>query len=316
MKTLDSFIDAQPKVIKILKNSIEQNRLSHAYIFEGIKGTKKFRIAKELAKNIICGCDDCDNCLKIDKQSHSNLIIVEPSGQTIKKEQIKNLISELNMTSLIAGARVYIINHIDKMTLSAANSLLKYFEEPHDNVYAILITENISHILRTIKSRAQTISFTKVSEKYIRDSLLNQDVNPKHAYVLQTMTNSADEALKLSESEEFIKVFDLFEKLMQAIADKSHQQIIYFKEKGNFINRENINILLDLMIIFYSDLINLKNEQQPKFITSSALYSLQQLPLEKVVDDLKYILKVKTNVKYYANLALSLDMLLAQIDWR
>ncbi|XMB86553.1 hypothetical protein RJG79_01865 [Mycoplasmatota bacterium WC44] len=315
---LNKYLSIQPNVVKILINSYKNNRFSHAYIFEGNKGTRKLDLAVDTAKMLLCDdeCGTCNTCKSIEMGSHPNVTLVEPQGTSIKKDQIKNLITELNKTSLVAGPRVYIINHIDKMTPSAANSLLKYFEEPHDNTYAILITENIQMILPTIISRAQVVTFNKMSNKSVRSELINKGIREDLAVVASLVTNNLDEAIKLCDSEELKNMIEVIYELGNIYANKYHNALIYFHENAKFINRDNVGLFLDLIMYYYKDLINHKVGIELNFPNDKSLRILRDIDSKIVRENLEFIFEQRTNLKYYANVPLMLDRILLKLDWR
>jgi len=315
---LSKYRNVQPNVIRVLENSLDKNRLSHAYLFEGPKGTRKFEIAIETARVLLCpdSCGTCNVCRSIDAMSHPNVIEISPDGTSIKKGQIKSLISELNKTSLVEGPRIYIINHIDKMTLSAANSLLKYFEEPHDNIYAILITENVGQILPTILSRAQVLTFKKVSPEFVREELLKMGIKDEFAYIAPLVTNNIDEAVLLCDSEEFGQMLDIIYELGNIIANKYHTGLIFFKEKGEFINRANVELFINLLMHYYKDILNYQMNHELSFPFDRSLKTMRNIPQHEVMSNLDFILASSASLRYNPNINLMLDRILAKLDWR
>lgn len=315
---LSRYQAVQPNVVRVIENSFNKDRLSHAYIFEGPKGTRKYEIAIEVARKLLCkdACGTCNVCKSIDAMSHPNVITVSPDGASIKKEQIKNLISELNKTSLVEGPRVYIINHIDKMTASAANSLLKYFEEPHPNNYAILITENIGQILPTIISRAQSLTFQKTSPEMMKSDLIQMGIKEEFAYIAPLVTNNIEEAANLCDSEEFADMLEIIYELGNIIANKYHTGLIYFKEKGQFINRQNVDLFLNLLMHYYKDVLNYQMNNELNFPFDRSLKTMRSIPRDEVMENLQFILESRASLRFNPNINLMLDRILAKLDWR
>lgn len=315
---LNKYKSVQPNVVRVIENSIEKDRLSHAYIFEGPKGTRKYEIAIEVARLLLCedACGTCNTCRSIDANSHPNVISVSPDGASIKKEQIRDLIAELNKTSLIDGPRVYIINHIDKMTVSAANSLLKYFEEPHPNNYAILLTENIGQILPTIISRAQTLTFSKTSPELMKQELLNMGIKEEYAFIAPLVTNNLDEAIELCDSEEFSRMLEIVYELGNIIANKYHTGLIYFRENADFINRKNVDLFLNLLMYYYKDILNYQMNYELNFPFDRSLKTMRNIPRDEVMSNLEFILASRASLRFNPNINLMLDRILAKLDWR
>ncbi len=113
MKTWEQLSAIQPIGVKMLMNSIAKERISHAYLLEGGKGTGKFATAIQMAKSFLCSqrngvepCHVCTNCKRIDSGNHPNLHIVKPDGLSIKKQQIHDLQEEFSKTGLEANKKV------------------------------------------------------------------------------------------------------------------------------------------------------------------------------------------------------------------
>ena len=151
-------------VIKSLTNTLKTNKLSHAYLIIGEDSLYCDEFILSFVKAIFClenknkeffCCEKCKNCHSI---NHSNYVDFYrlTSETSIKKEEIQMLKSDLSVKSFY-GKKIYWIKDIEKMTEQAANSLLKFLEEPEDDIIAILSCKNISAVLPTIISRCQQI---------------------------------------------------------------------------------------------------------------------------------------------------------------
>ena len=158
-------------VIKSLTNTLKTNKLSHAYLIIGEDSLYCDEFILSFVKAIFClenknkeffSCEKCKNCHSI---NHSNYVDFYrlTSETSIKKEEIQMLKSDLSVKSFY-GKKIYWIKDIEKMTEQAANSLLKFLEEPEDDIIAILSCKNISAILPTIISRCQQVKLIGHSE--------------------------------------------------------------------------------------------------------------------------------------------------------
>jgi DNA polymerase-3 subunit delta' len=117
---------------------------------------------KEYMKSIVCTGNDCVWCKKIDTDSYFDFIKIDGNKETIKKEQIQDVISRYSKSSTESrGIKFYVIYGIENSTTQAINSLLKFLEEPTNNTYAILTTRSDNFVLPTIKSRCQIYKLTK-----------------------------------------------------------------------------------------------------------------------------------------------------------
>lgn len=126
----------QPIVYQQLQRSFEHGRIAHAYLFEGEKGTGKHEVGIWLAQHLFCTqmkdnlpCGKCNNCQRIEKKEHPDVLVIEPEGQTIKVDQIRRLQTEFSRSGY-ESRKKFLIKEAEKMNSSAANSLLKFLEEP------------------------------------------------------------------------------------------------------------------------------------------------------------------------------------------
>ncbi len=144
-------------VKKSLIQTIENNKISHSYLFVGPSGIGKKLIAIEFAKSIT-------------KIEHENpdFSIIKPDGNSIKIEQIRELQKKIQEKPIISNKKVYIIDDADLMTIEAQNCLLKTLEEPPEFVSIILIGSNENSFLITIKSRCMIIHFNKIEDEIIK----------------------------------------------------------------------------------------------------------------------------------------------------
>lgn len=160
-----SSINLEPTLIDLFHHLLENHRLAHAYIFHGPKNINKQRVALEFAKAINCeqnqtdACDQCATCLKIDHHNHPDVTTISPEGTGIKIDQLRELKKKFHYQAAPGMIRIVIIEEADQMRSEAANSLLKFLEDPPSPMVAILLTERIQSILPTIQSRCQKIRF-------------------------------------------------------------------------------------------------------------------------------------------------------------
>lgn len=173
-------IPGQAAAKRMLQNSLRRGKVSHAYIFSGPVGTGRKAMALALAQAIYCkegvddACGQCLECRKVLHGNHPDIHLVEPDGATIKIDQIRALQKEFGYKATASGTKIYILVQAERMTTQAANSLLKFLEEPSSSVVAILITENGNGLLPTIQSRAQWISFTPMPRQDMIAALQNE----------------------------------------------------------------------------------------------------------------------------------------------
>ncbi len=170
-------VAGQKHIIRTLRNALANNKIAHAYLFCGPRGTGKTTMAKLFAKALNCEqgighqCNECSNCKEIIEGSHPDVIEIDAASNN-GVEQVRDLIDKVNYLPLKGKYKVYIIDEVHMMTANAFNALLKTLEEPPAHVIFILATTEPHNIIPTILSRCQRYDFTKVSDADIEERMM------------------------------------------------------------------------------------------------------------------------------------------------
>ena len=167
----------QDHVVKTLRNAVRLNRISHAYIFSGPRGTGKTSVARILAKSINCAegpaetpCNRCGNCLEI--TAGSSLDVREIDGASNNGvEEIRELREHIKFSPVSSRYKIYIIDEVHMLSKAAFNALLKTLEEPPPHVVFIFATTEIPKVPATILSRCQRFDFKRISVRQIAENL-------------------------------------------------------------------------------------------------------------------------------------------------
>ena len=171
-QTFDELV-GQQAIVQTLKNALELNKISHAYLFCGPRGTGKTSVARLFAKALNCEegighqCNKCENCRQISEGEHPDVIEIDAASNSGVQE-VRNLIEKVKYAPIKGRYKVYIIDEVHMMTSSAFNALLKTLEEPPEYVVFILCTTDPYKLLPTIISRCQRFEFKKISDNDLK----------------------------------------------------------------------------------------------------------------------------------------------------
>ena len=158
----------QKTVVSTLKNAIKDNKIAHAYLFCGPRGTGKTTMARLFAKALNCKeglghqCNACDSCIGIMKGEHPDVIEIDAASNSTV-DSVRQLIDNISYQPIMSDYKVYIIDEVHNMSNLAFNALLKTLEEPPEFAVFILATTEPQKILPTILSRVQRFDFSKVT---------------------------------------------------------------------------------------------------------------------------------------------------------
>lgn len=300
----------QADAYRVLQNSFYLEKLSHAYLFEGFTGCGKEEMAMYMAMQLVCKktnkpCLECENCKKVLANSHINVMVIRPSTEIIKKEQIDELIREFSMTSLEGGNQVYIIYDADKMNASASNALLKFLEEPMPNRYGFLVTSNKERIIPTILSRTQIIHFKPVATSSIVEALILNGVERDIAYCATTLTNDVDEIQKLISEGKIIDFVEFAQKIVNATYKNEDPFVVYYLNK-ELLQEENKmwhRFLFDILALMYQEAIKFKNDQAVKYFKKS-FKDVIDLSNFDINSKLELIIEHQRRLNYYVSMPL------------
>lgn len=327
MLTQSELKQIQPVVMRQLEQLYERKRVAHAYLFEGNAGTGKAEIAKYFTQLLLCTqvtnnipCGTCRQCQLLASNNHTNVHHIYPDGQTIKVEQIRQLLNEMKMMGMEAGRKVYIIYDADKMNSASANMLLKFLEEPVGHVTAILLTTQYQAILPTIISRCQHFTFTALPREQIMQQLMQQAITKSMAATVSLLTNNIDEAIQLCSDEQFVQTRKTVLHLIGTMQQHVQEALLYVHEAWlpTFKERDEFERALDLLLFAYRDVVAIKANvthvpafpdkiEEFKKIASKSTY-------ERLSMQMQAILKAREQLQRNMNRALLMEQLMLNLQ--
>ncbi|MDR9798367.1 DNA polymerase III subunit delta' [Aeribacillus pallidus] len=328
MKTWEELEKLQPKVLKIIQNSFKKNRLAHAYLFQGKKGTGKKDAAFLTAKSYFCEhleknykpCGQCSNCKRVESGNHPDLHFIEPDGLSIKKEQIEALQKEFAKTGVESNRKLYIISGCDQMTVNAANSLLKFLEEPMEGTMAILITNQVHRVLPTILSRCQILTFQPIPPKMIQQELEKKGTPSHIAALVSQVTNNIEEAFSLSRDDWFAEARTKVIKLYEVLDSRPDHALLFIHNHWVpfFADKEQMEMGLDFLLFLYKDLLSIQigNEDDVVYLDILPMLKQQGLKLGQrtVLHQIVSILNAKKRLNFNVNPQLLMEDLVLTLQ--
>ena len=284
-QTLDDVV-GQEIIVKTLENAIKNNKLSHAYLFTGPRGTGKTSIAKILAKTVNCmdiksylPCEKCVSCTQINNKQTTDIIEIDAASNN-GVDEIREIRSKVNLVPANSKYKVYIIDEVHMLSTGAFNALLKTLEEPPAHVIFILATTDPYKIPATILSRCQRFDFKKIDTIKIKENLERIakeekiDINEESLYELARLSDGGmrDAISLLDQTNSYSKTIniDVVHEICGTISKKEiadliirieSQNVKYIFDKIQEMNNKGKNLakISEDIVLFLRDLLIIRN---------------------------------------------------------
>lgn len=316
---LDKIIGAKNKELVFnIQMALQNKKIFHGYIIHGERNSGKLFITNCIAKLILCenghknniACNKCYSCRAFDNKNNPDIIYIKPSktnyiGVDDIREQIKN---QVNIRPYTCNYKIFILEDADKMSTAAQNALLKILEEPPSFVIFFLLGENKNNFLPTIISRCVVLKTTPVSISQIEDYLIkNLAIENDLARICAVYSQgNIGRAMILANNNNFILLRDRIISFIRSLKNISAAEAINFVKYLDD-QKENINTILDIIYLWYADLILYSSTQSVSYITNldkidrikedAFIYKNDLLSKIKTIERTKKYLESNTNFK-------------------
>ncbi len=313
----------QSVVYKTFYNALTKKNISHAYLIEGETGTPLLDVAIFLGKSLLCdnpspfACDNCITCMRVDDGNYPDFIVMNGEKGSIKRGDVSYIENRFERVPLEEkGIMIYVIHLVENMTSEATNSILKFLEEPGDNVYAFLTTNNINNVLPTIVSRCQNLHLLPVEKREIIEEAVSLGVEREHAEILSYIYQDASLVYEMRQNSEEFNTYTAMRSLVEILINslsESKEKSIYTMEKDIIPlvkSKEDARYFFDMTYIFFNEALNKQNGLSP-------LLKSYDIVLETLVENTTHldstlveILKERDQLKENINISLLLDHLI------
>jgi len=320
-------IVGQNEVVNSLKNILKEHSTRHAYIFAGPEGIGKRLVAKVFASALLCidsdsleACGECQLCRLFQSGTNPDFYVLETEGTSISVDDIRKMQQDISIRPMYSEKKVYLIAEADKMTVQAQNCLLKTLEEPPEYAVIILTAVNINNLLETIRSRCILYNFRKNTDEEIRQCI--KKVKGHELSGIDFIVSYADgipgKAIRMIESEDFLSVRDKVIEIVLKLRDSNLAEI--FDVYGFFEdNKDNVDSILDIMLMFYRDLLIVKKVGKENILINSdkkdiILKNAKRYEINKLIKNVNAIEEARKNIKQNANYQLVIEVMLMKLQ--
>jgi len=296
-------------VYDIVSRDLKENMLNHGYMLISNDNEYVKALAKYMAMQILCEnhtpCFSCNQCVKVEKGEHADVVVLPNSKKNIVVEDVENIVSESYILPLEGEKKIYILNNFDLTTVQAQNKLLKTLEEPPKSVVFILTTTNENNVLATIKSRCKKIVVPEINENKLRDYLLSiHSGNENIEKVVKIADGNLTTANRFLTSEKMIQIKDICVEIVNRF-DKSDKVLHYSTLIQEFA--ENIEDFLAVLLDTF------KEVGEAIVTGDETKYNIRKYSLKLIVEISKLIQTSVMKVKANCNINAVLDYLLLGI---
>ena len=314
-------------ILKYISSAVENNRVSHAYILNGERGSGKKMLANLFAMTLLCEtgdnepCGKCHSCKQAESGNHPDIIrVTHEKPNSISVDDIRTQVNNtVDIKPYQGPYKVYIIPQADMMTPQAQNAILKTIEEPPSYAVFLLLTENAETLLPTINSRCVMLKLRNIKDTLIKKYLMENLEIPDYKADMCTAfaQGNMGRAIMLANSDHFNEIREEAVQLLKHISEMELNEIVA-AVKNISVYKLEITDYLDIIMIWYRDVLLYKATKEiDKVVFKEQLQSIQEQARKSSYEGIELILesleKAKARLKANVNFDLVMELLFLTI---
>lgn len=314
-------------ILKYISSAVENNRVSHAYILNGERGSGKKMLANLFAMTLLCEtgdnepCGKCHSCKQAESGNHPDIIrVTHEKPNSISVDDIRTQVNNtVDIKPYQGPYKVYIIPQADMMTPQAQNAILKTIEEPPSYAVFLLLTENAETLLPTINSRCVMLKLRNIKDTLIKKYLMENLEIPDYKADMCTAfaQGNMGRAIMLANSDHFNEIREEAVQLLKHISEMELNEIVA-AVKNISVYKLGITDYLDIIMIWYRDVLLYKATKEiDKVVFKDQLQSIKEQARKSSYEGIELILesleKAKARLKANVNFDLVMELLFLTI---
>lgn len=314
-------------ILKYISSAVENNRVSHAYILNGERGSGKKMLANLFAMTLLCEtgdnepCGKCHSCKQAESGNHPDIIrVTHEKPNSISVDDIRTQVNNtVDIKPYQGPYKVYIIPQADMMTPQAQNAILKTIEEPPSYAVFLLLTENAETLLPTINSRCVMLKLRNIKDTLIKKYLMENLEIPDYKADMCTAfaQGNMGRAIMLANSDHFNEIREEAVQLLKHIREMELNEIVA-AVKNISVYKLEITDYLDIIMIWYRDVLLYKATKEiDKVVFKDQLQSIKEQARKSSYEGIELILesleKAKARLKANVNFDLVMELLFLTI---
>ncbi len=318
-------IIGQENLKRVLINSLNEQQISHAYIFCGEDGLGKKTMAKIFSKKLLCknmnksDCK-CKSCMVFENETHPDFFNIKKDGNSIGVDKIRQMQSQIVVSPIYGAKKIFLINDAEKLTKEAQNALLKIMEEPPHYVVIMLVTNNSNMLLETIRSRAIQYNFSKNTRDEVRKYLetkYGENISNIN-FLISCSDGKIGKVVEIMNTDDINQIRDV------VIDYASKIKLMKMNEILNAIdfftqNKDRIELLLNMMTMFFRDLLILKQTKDYELLTNIdkrdiLIHRMDEFSCRELIRNIETITEATKYIRRNVNFGLLLEVMFLKLQ--